>query len=73
MTTETIQHDDNISRPPAETCQFVTFFLSDREFGVDIQSVREIKGWQPTTALPNTPASAVSTSPSVAQISLCSR
>jgi len=42
-------------RNPTDTVQFVTFFLSEREFGVDIQSVREIKGWQQTTALPSTP------------------
>lgn len=42
-------------RNPTDSVQFVTFFLSEREFGVDIQSVREIKGWQQTTALPSTP------------------
>ena len=47
-----LEDDDSIG----EGRQFVTFFLSEQEFGVDIQSVREIKGWQAATALPNTPA-----------------
>lgn len=45
----------NEGHNPTDSVQFVTFFLSEREFGVDIQSVREIKGWQQTTALPSTP------------------
>lgn len=52
---ETAAHSEDAPDQGGETRQFVTFFVSDKEFGVDIQSVREIKGWQPTTALPNTP------------------
>lgn len=55
MSPDTANHAEDDARGDAETCQFVTFFLSDQEFGVNIQSVREIKGWQHTTALPNTP------------------
>ncbi len=35
--------------------QFITFTVGDQEYGVDIMSVREIKGWVDTTLLPNTP------------------
>lgn len=35
--------------------QFITFTVGDQEYGVDIMSVREIKGWVETTLLPNTP------------------
>lgn len=35
--------------------QFLTFTVGEEEFGVDIMTVREIKGWQETTRLPNTP------------------
>jgi purine-binding chemotaxis protein CheW len=35
--------------------QYVTFLVGDRAYGVDIVSVREIKQWSPTTALPNQP------------------
>lgn len=37
----------------AETAQFITFKVGDEEYGVDIMTVREIKGWTATTTLPN--------------------
>ena len=55
----TALHDErmNVARavevqPPD---QFVTFTCSDRAFGVDIMSVREIRSWSPTTELPGQP------------------
>src|SRR6478609_11030089 len=36
--------------------QIVTFKVEGRSFGVDVGAVREIKGWQPTTPLPNSAA-----------------
>lgn len=33
--------------------QFLTFTVGDEEYGVDIMTVREIKGWTETTRLPN--------------------
>lgn len=41
--------------PDSDYKQFVTFTLGDLEYGVDIMSVREIRGWQPTTRVPNSP------------------
>lgn len=38
------------------TLQFITFTLDEAEYGVDIMSVREIKGWAATTTIPNAPA-----------------
>lgn len=35
--------------------QFLTFTIENEEFGVDIMTVREIKGWTETTRLPNSP------------------
>lgn len=35
--------------------QFITFRIGKEEYGVDIMSVREIKGWAPATRLPNSP------------------
>ena len=35
--------------------QFLTFCLNDEEYGVDILQVNEIRGWAPTTNLPDTP------------------
>ncbi len=38
-----------------ETQQFLTFKIGEAEYGVDIMSVREVKGWTATTRLPNRP------------------
>jgi len=35
--------------------QYITFTIGDREFAVDILSVREIRGWTATTKIPNAP------------------
>ena len=37
------------------TEQFLTFTIGEEEYGVDIMTVREIKGWTETTRLPNSP------------------
>ena len=39
----------------ADTNQFLTFSLGDEEYGVDILKVQEIKGYAPTTRIPNAP------------------
>lgn len=38
-----------------QVVQFLTFTVDQQEFGVDIMSVREIKGWTEVTRLPNSP------------------
>lgn len=43
------QDDENISQ------QFLTLTVDGEEYGVDIMTVREIKGWTETTRLPNSP------------------
>lgn len=35
--------------------QFISFTIGEEEYGVDIIAIREIKGWTPTTSLPETP------------------
>ncbi|WP_439552086.1 chemotaxis protein CheW [Falsiroseomonas sp.] len=40
----------------AGVTQYITCTLGDAEYGIDILSVREIKGWSETTALPHAPA-----------------
>lgn len=35
--------------------QFITFRTGDQEFGADIMTIREIRGWTPTTPLPHAP------------------
>jgi purine-binding chemotaxis protein CheW len=39
-----------------QSMQFVSFTIGDEEYGVDIMSVREIRGWTDATRLPNAPA-----------------
>jgi purine-binding chemotaxis protein CheW len=39
----------------AHANQFLTFSLADEEYGVDILKVQEIKGYVPTTKIPNSP------------------
>ncbi len=36
-------------------CELVSFCVGSQEFCVDIMSVREIRGWTPATALPQSP------------------
>ena len=38
-----------------ETRQYLTFTLGGEEYGVDILSVQEIRGWTPITPIPNMP------------------
>lgn len=37
--------------------EYLTFAISGQDYGIDILSVREIRGWTPETPLPNAPAS----------------
>ncbi|MFQ5518934.1 MAG: chemotaxis protein CheW [Mariprofundus sp.] len=36
--------------------QYLTFMLADEEYGVDILTVQELRGWEETTPIPNTPS-----------------
>lgn len=47
--------ESNALAGAADACQFLTFTVGVEEYGVDIMTVREIKGWTETTRLPNTP------------------
>lgn len=40
----------------SEGQQYLTFMLGDEEYGVDILTVQEIRGWSKTTVIPNAPA-----------------
>lgn len=37
------------------TEQYLTFFMAKEEFGVNILSVQEIRGWEAVTTIPNAP------------------
>ena len=51
---ELVELDTNKS-DSIHTYQFLTFMLAEEEYGVDILRVQEIKGWDKTTPIPNTP------------------
>ncbi|GGI78033.1 chemotaxis protein CheW [Shewanella hanedai] len=36
--------------------QYLTFIMASEEYGVDILSVQEIRGWEATTIIPNSPS-----------------
>lgn len=42
-------------RAAAERTEFISFAIGQDQYGVDIMSVREIKGWSEITPLPNQP------------------
>lgn len=50
-------NDLALAEAPATTqpTQVVSFLINDRLYGIDVQSVREIRTWQPVTALPGQP------------------
>ena len=47
--------DLGLGSSSADVDQYLTFMLNGEEYGVDILRVQEIKGWIPTTKIPNTP------------------
>ncbi len=40
----------------SKNSELIAFRLGGQEFCVDIMSVRDIRGWTPTTPLPHSPA-----------------
>ena len=58
MTTESYAKEDHreaVNNAERATAQFIAFQVDDREYGIDILSVREIRGWSPVTGVPNSP------------------
>lgn len=46
---------DGVSADAELNDQYLTFFMADEEYGVDILCVQEIRGWESATPLPNAP------------------
>ncbi|MBD3754406.1 MAG: purine-binding chemotaxis protein CheW [Gammaproteobacteria bacterium] len=46
---------EQIGQKKGHDDQVLSFILGREEYGVDILTVQEIKGWEKTTAIPNTP------------------
>lgn len=47
--------DKGISLPDGVDCQYISFRVDSEIYALEITQVREIRGWQPTTSLPNSP------------------
>jgi len=43
------------SKDNDQTDQYLTFIMASEEYGVDILSVQEIRGWESVTPIPNSP------------------
>ena len=54
MTSEEQAENEEVTTEEASD-QYLTFFMGGEEFGVDILSVEEIRGWEPITSIPNSP------------------
>ena len=44
-----------VENQSSDAYQYITFTVNNEEYGIDIMSVLEIKGWTDTTRLPNQP------------------
>ena len=53
--TDTFDKIRGEAKDSQDTMQYLTFAMSGEEYGVDIMTVREIKGWTEATRLPNSP------------------
>lgn len=45
----------DMEEPEGSEQQYLTFIMANEEYGVDILAVQEIRGWEPTTSIPNAP------------------
>ncbi|ARU57582.1 MAG: chemotaxis protein CheW [Pseudomonadales bacterium] len=53
---ENADENDLLISAAEPTEQYLTFFMDNEEYGVDILSVQEIRGWESATAIPNAPS-----------------
>lgn len=44
---------ENTEINAAHVSQYLTFLMDEEEYGVEILKVQEIRGWEPTTTIPN--------------------
>jgi purine-binding chemotaxis protein CheW len=50
----TVQTTENESQAETDR-EYLTFHLAAEEYGIDILRVRELRGWEPVTRIPNSP------------------
>jgi purine-binding chemotaxis protein CheW len=46
---------DDPNNDESELVQYLTFMMDEEEYGIEILSVQEIRGWEPMTVIPNSP------------------
>ena len=51
----TKETSDSSRQEYANSVQYLTFYLNNQEYGIEITRVQAIQGWQPVTAIPNSP------------------
>lgn len=54
-TNELATLQERINEDVAEQDQYLTFFMDNEEYGIDILSIQEIRGCDNTTCIPNSP------------------
>ena len=52
---DTVNEEINNAKNHEPTDQYLTFYMGGEEFGINILSVQEIRGWEPITEIPNSP------------------
>lgn len=55
---QALSFDDDMPHDDAQentNSQFITFSCADKNYGIDIMSVREIRSWSPVTQVPDQP------------------
>jgi len=53
---KTIVKADGMAEEASVGEQYLTFIMANEEYGVDILSVQEIRGWEKATPIPNAPS-----------------
>ncbi|GAA0305905.1 chemotaxis protein CheW [Psychrosphaera haliotis] len=48
LSTSQLDNNDNV-----DLVQYLTFMMDDEEYGIEILSVQEIRGWESMTSIPN--------------------
>ena len=56
MNNQAVAENDLLDDGAEHENEYLTFYLADEEYGVDILRVKEIRGWEHVTRIPNSPA-----------------
>jgi len=56
MMSDKKENNDGAARPAVQVLEFLTFTLGKEEYGIDIQSVQELRSYETVTQMANAPA-----------------